>query len=804
MAKGDKMAAVLDLRGLDLVTPVDLLNNGHTPFSKNFRLYAQQTDDRRVAVSSRKGPGYHTTPIGETLSASNTASTGASTAKVGINTTIHLQPLTAPNNDRITRIDISVANPDNAYGPLLVKIYDDLDGKPDTLLSESSIASGDIGETAAYETARFLNAPKLVSGNTYWIVVQVQDDGGGEYVLSTTTAGTKAYSTDSALFSAVEKTYALNFKVYTAPNQTNKGAYRFARDNGNNITLAAYDTTMYTVNEVDGTHTAILTGMNAAATDYAFTNGDNKAFWVNGYDNLTAWDGTSETTNNSLISNGTFEVNATGWAATGGGTGAAVARSTAQFNSGVASLSVTATSGLRVARQTLVLEKGKRYKFTAWVKGASAASNAYFYLNGPNLTVPGTTVTLTTSWQKIEAYYAPTVTTTASIDIRSDANNFFLDDVAITYTGIEYIIDAELPILSDVEMHKDRLWGRSAADPNKLVFSENPGNPAFDSTGLIPKTAREQWYYEWLSVSFIYVPRPHNGSPITGMVSFQDSLQVLTQDRKYVISGYDRGSFVMREATGNRGALSSRGIASDENRIYFVSGDGLYEYNGSADKKISTLINPLFDGCQYKEKISTVIWNNEVRFYFAAEGSPYNNSCIIYNKDLQEIQYDTDTWVDRAVYYGDADDEQQLVEFSSLVPASYLAEQDYNSLGAPIDFEYRLKYDSMGTPAQKKRIKKFFPLIQGVDSSFPLTIGVDKDFQDSPRLRKIQLTINGNILGQFNLDEGVTLDGDTSFKMHRQSLSGYGYYWQARIMRKAVNNRVAFIGAQFSYKTKRI
>lgn len=662
MARGDKMSAVLDLRGLDLVTPVDLLSNGHTPFSKNFRLYAQQTDDRRVAVSSRKGPGFYTTPLGETLSASNTASTGASTAKVGISTGIHMQPFTAPSNDRITRIDISVKNVTSASGPLMVKIYDTLDGKPHSLLAESSVLSGDIGATAAYETARFLKSPKMTATNTYWIVLQVQDDGKGEYDVTTTTAGTKTYATDSSLYGGTEQTYGLNFKVYTAPDLIDKGSYRFARDNGVNVTLVAYGTTMYKVNPGDGSLTSIATGLSALATEYSFANGDNKVFWVNGYDQLKAWNGTT----------------------------------------------------------------------------------------------------------------------------------------------VETITDPELPILSQVVMHKDRLWGVVASDPNKLVFSENPGNPAFDSTGTIPTTATQQWYYAWLSVSFIYVPRPHNGSPITGLVSFQDSLTVFTQDKKYVISGYDRGSFFLREATGVRGALSARGIASDENRIYFASGDGLYEYNGSEDSKLSTLISPLFDGCSQKEKITPVIWKNQVRFYMASNGSPVNDSCVIYEKDLKEIVYDTDTWINRAIYYGDADDDQQLIEFSSLTQTAFLAEQGYSSLGAPIDFEYRLKYDSMGAPAQRKRIKKFYPLLQGVDSTFPLTLAIDKDFEDSPRTRDILMVTNGAKWGQFYFDDGTLFGSDTSFKMHKQSISGYANYFQMRILRKAVNNRVAFIGAQFSYKTKRL
>lgn len=801
MAKNEKMSAVLDLRGLDMVTPVDLLSGGRTPYSKNFRLYAQQSDDRRVAVSSRKGPGYHTAPIAETLSDSNTATTGASTAEVGITTGIQLIPLTAASNDRITRIDVKVSDPlANASGPLLVQFYSDLDGKPHRLLSESAILSGSVGDTADWETARFVNAPKLTSGNDYWIVIRMQDDGKNKYTLSTTTAGTLAYATDSALFSAVEQAYAINYRVYTTPEGMDKGSYRFARDNGQNTTLVCYGTTMYRIDEGTGTLVKIIDGLSASATEYNFTNGDNKVFWVNSYDELTNWDGTDELTAANKILNGTFEVNTTSWTA---GSGDTLTRSTAEFHSGVASASVTAASGTRSMNQAITLYKNRRYKVSFWAKGASASGNFQLAANGSGSPVTASVKALTTAWQLNEFYWVPGSDVT-TIALESTAADIFFDDISIIDTGIEYIIDSQLPILSDVLMHKDRLFGVVAADPNKLVFSENPGNPAFDPTGVTPTTPREQWYYEWLSVSFWYVPRPHNGSPITSIVSFQDALTVFTQDNKYVLSGYDRGSFNLRQSTGNKGALSRRGVVSDENRIYFVSDDGLYEHNGSSDVKISGLVSPLFNGCPRPRDITPVIWENQVRFYMASESSPVNDICLIYDKDMEEMLLDTDTFINRALYYNDADDDNQLIEFSSLVPVSYLGEQSYHSLGAPIDFEYRLKYDSMGSPMQRKRLKRFYPILQGVDSTFPIQLAMDKDFEDSPRIKEQMMTTNGAKLGEFKLGDGTLLGGDKSFKPKRQSYSGYANYWQLRVKRKAVMNRVAFVGAQYSYKTKRL
>lgn len=801
MASKEKMSASLDLRGLDLVTPVDMLADGRSPWAINFRLYAQQADDRRVAVSSRKGPGYYTTPLSETLSDSTQSSVGASTAKVGLVTNIHAQPLTAASDGLVTRIDVSVGNLDLASGPLMVQIWSDNAG-PAKLLSESSILSGNIGLTVDYVTARFVKSVAMELGVKYWIVLRIQDDGKNEYTLSTTTDGTPAWTSDSSLSALTEQAYSINYKVYTTTDSVDKGSYRFNRESGDNRTLVAYDDTMYYIDEGSKSLTPIVSGLNPLATEYSFTNGDGKAFWVNGYDQLTAWDGTLESDHSNIVQNPDFETNTSGWS----NVASTISRVTTQQHSGTASLQVaTTTTAETGTKYQFPFEAYKKYKITFWAK-AAASRNLFFRFTGNADT---SLDNLTTSWQKYEFYYIPTAVDTAStrgavFRFNNVTGNVWIDDVSIQETGIEHIIDPELPILSDVLMHKDRLFGVVKADKNKLVWSENPGTPTHDPTGVIPTVKQEQWYYAWLSVSFWYVPRPLNDSPMTALVSFQDALTIFTQDNKYVFSGYDRGDFYLRQSTGVKGALSKRGVTSDENRIYFVADDGLYEYNGSSDEKISMLASPLFDGCGHKEMITPTIWKNQVRFYMASQGSNVNDTCLIYDKDVNELLYDTETYVNRALYYNDADDNQQLAEFSSLTPSIFFAEQGYNSLGAPIDFEYRLKYDSMGSPMQRKRLKRYYPILQGTDSTFTVRLDMDKNFEDSPKVKEQLLTVNGATWGNFMWGDGTLYGFDKSFKPKRQSYSGYAYYWQLRVKRKGVNNRVAFIGAQFSYKLKRL
>ena len=809
----------LEQLGLDMVSPTDLMKSGRTPYAKNFRLYAQQSDDRQVAVSNRKGSGFYMNPLGETKTVSQESTAGASTQQIGVVMNNVLQKFVAADSNRVTRLDVKLAS-GTGSGAIIVELWSDNAGSPYKKIASSSYENGDISGTAGYVTARFVQAPKLTSGQTYWIVLRVQDDGTGGYTVSTTTNTTLAFVSNTGVTSPVAQTFSIDYKLYTTAEAAVRGIYRWNRDNGDNLTIVVIGTTMYKIDESTHMLVSLKTGLNASATYYSFTNADNKLFWANSYDVLSTWDGTLEATNSTLVTNGLFETNITGWAKVASQASTTVTRTTGQFHSGVASMDIANAGALMSGYAAIPIVKNHTYHITYWAKVATAAnvtlkgtkadlSNALTFLTTTETQI-GATLAATTSWQQVDIMYTATEDMTyLFFSAANGAGHLYVDDIVIKDTGFGQITDPQLEVLSQVTYHKDRLFGVSAANVNKFVWSEAPGNPTATTdptTGAqTATTASSQWYNEWKSTSFQYAPRPYIGSPITSIQSFQDSLFILTQDGKYVFSGYDTGSYTLRESTGFGGAVSRKSIAVTKNYMYFVSKDGFYQFDGTNDKKISEPIEPLFRSLTSRGEVTVSVWRNQVRFYTQENGSAYNNSCVIYHEGLKELQYDTDTWVQQSIPYGDDDDDDQLIEVSSVVPTMYIAETQYSHLGMPIDFEYRFNYTALKSPAQKKRIKKFFPLLQGVDSSFPLIVGLDRDFQNSPRTKIVQLTVEGGVFGQeHELGDGLEFTSGTSFKMHRLRFSGYGHYWQIRVSRKAVNNRVALVGAQFSYKMKRI
>lgn len=654
-SKSYPMEVIHDMRGLDMTSPYDLIEKGRTPYAKNFRLYAEDEDSRRIAVSSRKGQGEYIPPFSETLNVANTSTTGAENQLIGVVLNNRSMPFTPSSTGRLTKLELNIRK-NTGLGPITVSIHEDNAGLVGRQLAETTILGSEIGVSYAYVAATFIEAPLLTNGTQYHMFIHIQDDGQDGYQISSNTSSSLSKASNAGIPGLTATGYSLNYKTYLSPNYKDKGACRFAKPFGINKTLVAYETSMYVVDDVTKVYTAIATGLNANATNYYFTFGDGKVFWVNGYDDLRAWDGTT----------------------------------------------------------------------------------------------------------------------------------------------VEVITDPELPILKYVTMHKDRLWGVSAADPNKLVFSENPGNPS-DAVDAL-----HQWYYAWLSVSSVYVPAPKSSDAITGIVSFQDVLKVFTYTNKYDIYGTDRSLLTLRQSTGSKGAVSQNSIIADESFVYFAAQDGFYKHNGSSDELISDKVQSEFDGIAFPENITAAKWKRQIRFYYGASSSPYNTDCLLWHTTFEEWQHDTEVYVNRGVFFADGDDDRRLAEFSSLTPVIYNAEQDYNAMGKAIDFAYYMKYDSMKGPAQKKRILKYFPLIQGVDRSFVIDVDMDKDFANSPVHNQVILTSFGAVWGAFNWGDGTLWGGSSTFQPVKLRYPGYAYYWQMRISRKGANNPVFFFGVQYSYKPKRL
>lgn len=277
--------------GLNTTAPYTQMKDSVSPNFYNCRLYARNSTDRRVAVGTRKGPGFYTVPLGETVDQQQTSVTGASDQSLTTTSWV-AGKFTAGSSGRLTKVDVNVKNGTLPTQHMLVAIYSDSSG-PSTLLATSSLLSTQISGTYGYVTPRFVEAPQVVSGTVYWVVCFMQMGGSGNYLWSSTTNASTAMTSTNSGGTWTAAAFAMNFKTYISTNSKMLGGTRYTPSNATAKTLIAHGTNVYTVNDVTGVTTSVKSGLSASATDYYFTQAQDVLYMANGYDTPQQWDGTT-------------------------------------------------------------------------------------------------------------------------------------------------------------------------------------------------------------------------------------------------------------------------------------------------------------------------------------------------------------------------------------------------------------------------------------------------------------------------------------------------------------------------------
>lgn len=283
---------VQNFSGLNTTAPYTQMKDSESPYFYNVRLYARNASDRRVAIGTRKGPGFYSVPLGETVDQQQTTTTGAVDESIG--TSIwYAKKFTAGASGRLTKVELNLKYGTNPSQHLEVAIYSDSGGSPSSLLASSSILSSEIGGTYAYEVARFIEAPVVSSGTSYWVVAYMQEGGTGDYKWSSTTAATTAKTSSNQGGTWSTTTIDLNCKTYVSTNKPLLGGIRYTPSNAAAKTVIAVDTGVYSVSDVDGSLTALKTGLSSSATAYTFAQSNDVLYVCNGVDTPQQYDGST-------------------------------------------------------------------------------------------------------------------------------------------------------------------------------------------------------------------------------------------------------------------------------------------------------------------------------------------------------------------------------------------------------------------------------------------------------------------------------------------------------------------------------
>lgn len=278
--------------GLNTTSPYTQLRDGESPYEYNARLYARNSTDRRVAVRTRKGPGFYSVPLGETVDQQQTSITGASTQSM-TTTTWLAKKFTAGISGALDRVDLNLKQGISPTQHNMVAIYSDSAGSPGTLLATSSILSSSITTTATYLSCYFIEALSVTAATAYWVVSYMQAGGSGTQLWTSTTNAATAKTSSNSGGTWSTTTFDLNVKTYVATNSKYLGGFRYTPSNATAKTIEAHGSNVYTVNDVNGVTTSIKSGLSSSATEYNFAQSNDILYAANNFDAPQQYDGTT-------------------------------------------------------------------------------------------------------------------------------------------------------------------------------------------------------------------------------------------------------------------------------------------------------------------------------------------------------------------------------------------------------------------------------------------------------------------------------------------------------------------------------
>lgn len=281
---------VKDMRGLNSTDPYGILEMSASPYLRNARMYLNE-ENRQVAISTRRGTDFYTTPVGEASADSEASTAGADEVTVSSVQWV-AQKVTPDTTGSVTKAEVNIKTA-TGTAPVMIRFYTDDSGAPGDLLATSSILNADITNSLAYAEARFIEAPNVTATTDYWLVVAVQIADSDTYTLSTTTNSTDALTSPNAGNTWASASYSINFDLDVAPTGEVKGAFRYYPSDGDTETLFAHLDDVYKVNDVTGAATSIIGSLSSNGSRYRFTQFRDKVYFANGTNNLKEYDGTT-------------------------------------------------------------------------------------------------------------------------------------------------------------------------------------------------------------------------------------------------------------------------------------------------------------------------------------------------------------------------------------------------------------------------------------------------------------------------------------------------------------------------------
>jgi hypothetical protein len=340
------------------------------------------------------------------------------------------------------------------------------------------------------------------------------------------------------------------------------------------------------------------------------------------------------------------------------------------------------------------------------------------------------------------------------------------------------------PVADNVEVYANHLFLMQPST-NYVVFSDAGNYESFGAT------------------SFLYVPSPKTADPATKMLSYGGNLTFMTRNTKYTLYGTDLSSFTLREATAKKGIVSPTAVCTDQQFIYFLSGDyHVYAYNGGTDTKLSSeRVSAILRNVANLSSIKMYIHDKKLFISYVPSGQTVNQHRLVWDLVFSEWLNDEEVYSGYGSEWNSQSDTGQFVVGSSKVGALYYGDSGTSDLGKPIKFDWWSKYMSFGSPAAKHRVKRYYVFLQGESGNYSVDCQVDQDNLNSPTSNIVTVDTATHKYGDAGLVYGSTasggsglLYGNSVLQPTRISVPGAYRKTQFRFVQAGVDTPIGILG----------
>jgi hypothetical protein len=341
--------------------------------------------------------------------------------------------------------------------------------------------------------------------------------------------------------------------------------------------------------------------------------------------------------------------------------------------------------------------------------------------------------------------------------------------------------------------HKGLMMLSGGPDPNAVIFSNFGDYDTFTST------------------DFVYAGAPKTGDPPVALNSLNGYLLITCQNNKYIMSGDDNVTFSVDQAPDQKGTYSQETVCQDDEFIYFVSDDGVRRSNGSESKLMSEHVYEDIKSIRNKDEACIVINRGRLYLWFTSATGGYNDNCYVWNLNYSSGGQDTIESLDTEAYVGRAfsayNDDDKLIVGSSTMGQLYWQENttnDYNNLGAPINFLVQSHYMVGPSPAVEKEYRYWEPRFSTQSTAYSVDCQYAYDRRNNwETLESLDLQGTGPVWGS-GITWGNFIWGTTAEVMAMLSIPGQYKRTAVRYKHTGARQPVKFLGHTFIEQTRRI